>query len=131
MYQVGDKVRIANKRGPHWNDEGKMDKWMGKIMTIRDINDMFYRMEEDKDEHLGGWYWLEEDFAEHFPRQSSRKIVITTDGRTTLARLYDGKTVISRAEARCHPQDAFDFSIGAKLAFERLMGKVKNNGVHI
>lgn len=54
--------------------------------------------------------------------QSSRKIVITTDGRTTLARLYDGKTVISRAEARCHPQDAFDFSIGAKLAFGRLMG---------
>lgn len=50
------------------------------------------------------------------------KIVITTDGKTTLARLYDGKKIIKTAEAKCHPEDEFDFAIGANLAFERLMG---------
>lgn len=57
------------------------------------------------------------------PSHKATKIVITADGKTTLARLYEGKTVIASAEAKCAPSDTFDFAIGAKLAFERLMGK--------
>jgi hypothetical protein len=53
----------------------------------------------------------------------SRKIVITTDGKTTTARLFDGKELIKRAEAKCSPDDKFDFMVGAKLAMERLTGK--------
>lgn len=49
-----------------------------------------------------------------------QKIVITTDGKTTTAKLYDGKKIIETAEAKCSPSDKFDFAIGAKLAFERL-----------
>ncbi len=51
------------------------------------------------------------------------KIVITSDGVTTLARLYDGKKVIKSAEAKCSPDDEFDFAKGAKLAYARLMGE--------
>lgn len=52
------------------------------------------------------------------------KIVITTDGKETLARMYDesGKVVRS-ATASCHPDDSFVFEIGARIAFDRLVGE--------
>lgn len=63
-YKVGDKVRIVTKRGDHWNPEGKMDHWMGKVMTIRDTVGDWYRMEEDRAEYKGdGWSWKEEDVS--------------------------------------------------------------------
>lgn len=56
-YKVGDKVRIVKeKKGDSWNRAGHMDKWLGKVMTIRDINFYSYSMEEDE----GCWYWYEE-----------------------------------------------------------------------
>lgn len=52
------------------------------------------------------------------------KIIITHDGTTTIARLYDGKKVMKSAEAKCAPSDAFDFTIGANLAYDRLMDRL-------
>ena len=63
-YRVGDKVKIVDK----WVDafvvnwDGLMDKWLGKTMTIRNVdsNDGGYYMVEDKDENFGtGWFWDE------------------------------------------------------------------------
>lgn len=51
------------------------------------------------------------------------KIVITTNAAEVLARLYDGSTVAKSATAHCSPSDTFSFETGAKLAFDRLMGK--------
>lgn len=48
------------------------------------------------------------------------RIAITTDGKVTLARLYEDGKVVKKATARCSPDDKFDFSVGAKIAFERL-----------
>lgn len=54
-------------------------------------------------------------------------IVIITDGKSTTARLYDGKKVIKAAKAECSPKDRFDFKIGAKIAFDRLVdNEIKN-----
>lgn len=53
----------------------------------------------------------------------NQKIIITTDGETTLARLFEGKAIVKSAEAKCSPEDTFDFGFGARLAFERLMGR--------
>lgn len=54
------------------------------------------------------------------------KILITTDGTTTLARLYEGKKVVKSAEAKYNPADLatfpFDFTEGAGWAFEKLTG---------
>ena len=127
-YKVGDKVRIVSKKpGVGWNGEGEMDKWLGKTMTIRRASHMgcfdFYRMVEDQNEWFGGWTWYEWMIEGLAPEQPEHKIVITTDGKTTLAWLYDGKKVIKRAAAKCSPNDEFDFTIGAKLAFERLMDR--------
>lgn len=125
-YKVGDKVRIVSKKmGTRWNPEGEMDKWLGKIMTIKDIiRDDYYRMKEDDGGYFGdGWCWYDHMIEGLAPELPVSKVVITTDGKTTLARLYDGKKVIKRAEAKCSPHDEFNFNVGAELAFSRLMGK--------
>lgn len=126
-YKVGDKVRIVSKWGEKntgINSEGKMDKWLGKVMTIRRAGGAYYKMEEDKGEHINGWLWSEDEI-EGLATECNQKIVITADGKETLARLYDGKNVIKTATAKCAPDDTFDFATGAKLAFDRLMGETK------
>jgi hypothetical protein len=52
------------------------------------------------------------------------KIVITTDGKITTAKLYENGKVVKTAESKCCPEDTFDFNVGAKLAVERLTGQV-------
>lgn len=53
----GDKVRIVKeKTGDAWNRDGLMDKWLGKVMTVRERG-IFITMEEDKDEGWHGWAW--------------------------------------------------------------------------
>lgn len=41
-YKVGDKVLLVNKRPHKWNDDGKMDKYLGKVVTISDIQVDFF-----------------------------------------------------------------------------------------
>ena len=53
--KVGDKVLLKNKRGKHWNDEGKMDHYIGKIVTIKSL-DSYFTIEEDDGENTPS-YW--------------------------------------------------------------------------
>lgn len=189
-YKVGDKVRIVSEwgKGCRQNSDGKMDKWLGKTMTIRKVTPHdYYLMEEDKTERDGtGWRWFDacivglankfnvgerykvcdysgyesgniveitgvegqtvyyktikgkagirQKFSETsifaknlipLTEQNDRtkKIVITTDGKTTTAKMYDGKSCIKVSESRCCPSDAFDFQTGAEIAFNRLFEK--------
>lgn len=124
-YKVGNKVRIVCKwgEGCHQSPDGKMDKWLGKVMTIIsvDCNRECYKMREDESEQDGyGWYWYENSIE---GLACENKIVITTDGTETLARLYDGNKVIKTATAKCSPDDKFNFETGATIAFDRLFEK--------
>ena len=122
-YKVGDKVRIVSEWGEGCCQipSGKMDKWLGKIMTVRDVGITLYRMVEDiEDNESGGWAWTENCIA---GLACENKIVITSDGEKTLARLYEGKKVIKTATAKCSPDDKFDFETGATIAFDRLFDK--------
>lgn len=59
-YKVGDKVKIVDKwlPGCFQNSQGEMDKWLGKIMTIKKDTWLGYLMVEDASEASGrGWYW--------------------------------------------------------------------------
>lgn len=62
-YKIGDKVRIVDSWNENTNEnkDGLMDHWLGKVMTIRDVQyDHYYYMEEDRNEYLGeGWRWNE------------------------------------------------------------------------
>lgn len=61
-YKVGDKVRIIDERSDLMNCQGRMDCWLGKVMTIEKVcdEDRCYRMKEDEQV----WYWYEEMIAE-------------------------------------------------------------------
>ena len=124
-YKVGDKVRIVSEwgEGCHQSPYGEMNKWLGKVMTIINVDcDMeCYKMREDESEQDGyGWYWYENSIE---GLACENKIVITTDGTETLARLYDGNKVIKTTTAKCSPDDKFDFETGATIAFDRLFDK--------
>lgn len=122
-YKIGDKVRIVSEwgEGCYQNQDGEMDKWLGKVMTVRDVGSTLYEMVEDiEDNKWGGWVWTENCIA---GLACENKIVITSDGEKTLARLYDGNKVIKTATAKCSSNDTFNFETGATIAFERLFDK--------
>lgn len=118
--KVGDKVKIADvKTGAGWNCYGKMDRWLGKIMTVRDIDPYgVVRMREDADENYGGWYWSSSmiDCKVDEPATIEMHIV---RGNKTVVRLSNGKVGI----AKCNPQDTFDVYEGLRIAAARAYGK--------
>ena len=66
-FKAGDKVIVKSfsRRPMHWNSKGNMDKWMGKVVTIRSslgIEVDYYLIKEDGEKNLGfGWGWAEND----------------------------------------------------------------------
>jgi hypothetical protein len=125
-YKVGDKVRVRSNLivgKAYFMEDGKtrdsfvdsMRALCGNIVTIAGTSGGKYRIEEC------GHNWTDEMLEP----VNNQKIVITTDGKETLARLYDGDKVVKSATAKCNPADTFDFAAGAKLAFERLTAEEK------
>lgn len=120
-YKVGDRVRVKNYFG-NTNLKGKT----GTVIAIGVYYDYGVEFDEPikeynghncdgrgKDGHCRWGYEAELEPVDN-------KIVITTDGKTTLARLYEGKKVVKTAKAKCAPEDEFDFLTGAELAFNRV-----------
>lgn len=124
-YKVGDKVRIADYRTYRMNDFGKMDKWLGKVMTIRDLSSPGYWMREDYGENNGyGWLWDDDmisGLAE--PEREPCTVVLRFDGMITTATLKRGGRDVKTAEARCNPKDTYSRAEGARVAVERLFEK--------
>ena len=115
-FKVGDKVRILDgskieKYVGGWIDEMKM--YVGDIDIIEYSFDhngkTVYRLEH----HAYSWDERGLDLV-------CEEITITRHGNKVVAKY--GKKV---GVAKCNPDDEFDFAIGAKLAFDRLMGFVK------
>ena len=122
-FKVGDKVRVRE-----WADMEKefgldcsgdikcrycftrsMREYCGKVFEIKRAGPEY---------RIDNLVWaFSDDMLEPV---CDSKIVITTDGKTTLVRLYEDGEVKKSAKAECTPDDKFDFSVGAKLAFERL-----------
>lgn len=124
-YKVGDKVRIVDYRTYRMNDFGKMDKWLGKVMTIRDLSSPGYWMREDYGENNGyGWLWDDDmisGLAE--PEREPCTVVLRFDGMITTATLKRGGRDVKTAEARCNPKDTYSRAEGARVAVERLFEK--------
>ena len=135
MFKIGDKVRVINEMG------NALKGYNGIIRALPGKNGArenggykkAYSVEFPawKGGHFcggtvpsGHGFWIYSKDLELI-KPNPEKIVITHDGKTTLARLYDGKTVVKSAEVKCDPRDEFDFAAGAKLAFKRLTGEEK------
>lgn len=52
-----------------------------------------------------------------------QKIVVVQDKSRVIASLYEGGKKVAAGVAKCSPEDIFDFSTGARIAFDRLMIK--------
>lgn len=124
-YKVGDKVRIVDHRTDNMNHFGEMDKWLGKVMTIRRLFLSGYRMEEDCGENYGrGWYWIDSmisGLAE--PEREPCTVELRFDGVITTATLKRSGRDVKTAEARCNPKDTYSRAEGARVAVERLFAK--------
>ena len=124
-YKVGDKVQIVDHRTDNMNHFGEMDKWLGKVMTIRRLFLSGYRMEEDCGENYGrGWYWIDSmisGLAE--PEREPCTVELRFDGMITTATLKRGGRDVKTAEARCNPKDTYSRAEGARVAVERLFEK--------
>lgn len=130
-YKVGDKVRVIGdlKKGWRYYMADKktsntavsaMEKLKGQVVTISGRNpNGQHHVKECPCGIFGEYCWTDEIF-EPVAETCNKKIVITTDGTKTLARLYEGNKVVKTAMAKCSPEDTFDFATGARLAFERL-----------
>lgn len=134
-YKVGDKVVIVNGRTEIMDKKGKMDKWLGKIMTIDQIAgvyDPILKMKED----CGYWYWCE-NMIDHEAtarlnnknktnhRQDSDILhCISIDkeiysDKYTIVILLDGR----KGVAKCHPDDEFNESRGFEVALAKALLK--------
>jgi hypothetical protein len=124
-YKVGDKVRIVDHRTDNMNPFGGMDKWLGKVMTIRELSWFGYWMEEDYGEYMGnGWMWDDSMISGLVePEREPCTVELRFDGMITAAVLKRGGRDVKTAEARCNPKDTYSRAEGARVAVERLFEK--------
>lgn len=126
-YKVGDRVRIVGYRTFHMNSFGGMDKWRGKVMTVRGIERGLhgYWMVEDCGENKGcGWLWADSMIAGLAePEREPCTVELRFDGMITTATLKRGERDVKTAEARCNPKDTYSRAEGARVAVERLFEK--------
>lgn len=116
IYEVTDKCFYYGVR-----DKDKSE--MHNIIKITGIHDNIALYETLKGtKPIQEYFEIGSIFSKHL-RLVNQKIVITTNCKTTFARLYDDDNVVKTAEAKCNPSDEFNFETGAKLAFERLFAK--------
>lgn len=110
IHAVDNNVHIVNK--------------IGTIIDIYGTDTYGVEFDEDIDGHSCSnkgkfgycWYCGEADLVE----AHEEKIVITITGKTTTAKLYDGKKFVKEAKAKCSPEDEFNIVTGAVIAFSRL-----------
>lgn len=111
-FKVGDKV-IAKRNTPY---NITTNGWKGVVTIVHDNGHI--RVLGD----CSGNDFEVDVEPKYFDLDTkcNQKVVITTDGKTTTARLFNGKDVVKTAEAKCSPDDKFDFNTGALIAFSRL-----------
>ena len=110
-FNIGDRVQsISTKR------RGTVRGISGCLVAV-ELDDQTSGVPLPKFGIANGLFLMEEDYE----KISTNKILITSDGKTTLARLYDGEKVTRSAETKCSPTDTYDFATGANLAYDRLM----------
>lgn len=118
-FKAGDKVRVKKfkERPSGWNLDGKMDHLMGKVVKIERTVNGIYVVRDSKNNC--DWIFREDELD-----PANETIVIYSKDREVIA---VDKTTGDKAIARCNPADEYDFHIGAKLAFDRLMNSNKES----
>ena len=123
-FKVGDKVRILDGSNIENYAGGwtkKMGRYVGEVYKVANV--VHYPIDSSMYEYeLEGvnYVWDERGLE----RCGNETIVIYRKDNEVIA--LDKRTG-KKAIAKCSPEDTFDFNIGAKLAFERLMNGNKES----
>lgn len=120
-FKVGDKVRIkkdfSDNKKYKIETNKEMEKYAGKIMTIRDIKNGYYQMQEDIEECIWqeGWKWSEDMFED--------RVIFTKsdlkDGDIVTYRNGDKRTVINNKLIDEEGTDANELSFYKKDLTEK------------
>lgn len=121
-FKVGDMVRtsieLAKKHGDLFGIGAEFweDSKTRKVLAVFDDNP------EQTDYKLSGtcFFWPEYALVS---AESREFIVIRRDKSDVIASHKRGDEIVKTAKATCAPSDEFNFETGAKLAFDRLMGR--------
>lgn len=120
-FKVGERYKVNNSI---LEDDGN-------IIEITNINGICrsYKFVEGENVNTLDAFCIGSLFADslNLLKTCSQKIVITSDGETTTAKLYDGKKIVKTAVAKCSPEDEFNFETGAVIAFNRLAVKANES----
>lgn len=123
-FKVGDKV-IPTKDNSYAITGQDMElgvvAYVGKCGTCSDADMKVKILKHKNKDHVGEIFPVQSRF---FKKIGNETIVIYRDDNEVTAL---DKSTGKKAIARCNPTDEFDFHIGAKLAFSRLMGEPEEN----
>ena len=123
-FKVGDKVKVKNGLvGGSSYDEVYFTYGMarlgGKIFTVEQAS-------------VGGYYYLNDGcgycWTESMLEPIREKLIIYCEDNKTIAKYYNGDKTVT-AEAKCAPEDEFNFEYGAKLAMGRAIEKMKEEEI--
>jgi len=137
-YKVGDKVRIVSERPKDIVFFDKLEKYLGKTLTVSRVEwnlylGTFYFLKEATVESgaCAGSHWV---FRESWisglaePEREPCTVELRFDGMITTATLKRGGRDVKTAEARCNPKDTYSRAEGARVAVERLFEKKRKEG---
>ena len=125
-FKVGDVI-IGNEKANAYGHT--VQGWIGVVTRVE--GDHFHAKGRDDDSGGGTGFELRYDrFDLLEDAETPRRIEISvkegkSKSKIVTAKLHaSGGKVLSEAEARCSDDDDFDFVLGAKIAFQRLLKKL-------
>lgn len=118
-FKPGDIIcGIANNGYSVTNE--KMKK--AEVLKIYDSSMQIKILSHEDKEEIGATSYVE-NTSSKFKKYISKELHITTDGYKTYGILKENGKVIKRTVVRCHPNDTFDFKIGADTVINRIFHK--------
>lgn len=116
-FTIGDHVRITSAV----TFDGVGPGLTGEITTTGGLWFDACRVKLDAPTEGHDALWVPETFLVRI-KAKLPVVVITSDGKTTVATKRLGKRVLGRCVAVCSEDDKFDYDTGAAIAFGRLIG---------
>ena len=133
--EVGDRVKLITDQ--YWNYGWKLRSGArGTVIAIRSSGKYTVRWDNWYQGHNGDIGYIKDNsclfvdkesleiVAKGQPEQKKEpkyNIVLFRQGNKVIAKLTEGKKVIKTAEAKCSPEDKFNFFVGSQIALQRLM----------
>lgn len=128
--EIGDYVKLKDKRGKFWNPDGLMDQYIGAVVKVSKCMSEHSFEVEGGHNPLGLNWWFDpdniertatpEEIAGYMGEKNQLTVTLTFAGCVTKAELVKSGRVIKVAEALCNSTDMYSRAEGALAAVEQL-----------